>query len=295
VQIPARNTVLRLPTAILTRARTVTGDLLEKLAGVLPELLDTRRRASVLQTMFEKMITTVPIGNEKILMYTPFPILIWRAQSLFSKEADTIAWIDEFDEGSVFWDIGANVGVYSLYAAVKRHANVLSFEPAAGNFYVLTQNIHLNGLDGRVATYCIALSNITELGMINLSSVMIGSAVHQFGKAGERSPYAERGIPLAMHGALGFSVDRFIEQFAPSFPNYIKIDVDGRELAILTGASRTLSDVRLKSVMVELSDTYREIDRAVKVLEQAGLKLVSRGETQRAAGNYATNYLFRRI
>ena len=67
------------------------------------------------------MVSTVQIGNDEILMYMPFLTLIWRADTVLTKELDTIGWIDEFDEGSVFWDIGANVGVYSLYAGVDSH------------------------------------------------------------------------------------------------------------------------------------------------------------------------------
>ena len=240
------------------------------------------------------MVSTVRIGNDEISMYTPFPNLIWRANTLLIKEIDTIGWIDAFDDGSVFWDIGANVGVYSLYAAVKRHALVLAFEPSAANFYALTRNIQLNALDSQMAAYCLALSDTTGLGMINLSSTASGAALHQFGKAGERSPYAEKGSSPSMHAALGFTIDRFVEQFAPPFPNHIKIDVDGLERAILSGASNTLNNSRLRSVLVELCITHNEIEQAVNILHQAGFRLVSQGDIQSGAGIEVANHRFQR-
>jgi FkbM family methyltransferase len=258
-------------------------------------MLPPGRRANILEILVREMVSTVRIGNDGISMYTPFPNLIWRADSLLTKETDTIRWIDGFDVGSVFWDIGANVGVYSLYAALKRHALVVAFEPTAANFYALTQNTHLNRLDSRIATYCLALSDVTRFGNVNLSSAEMGTAVHQFGDAGERSPYAGGTPPQAMHGAVGFSVDDLVEQFLPPFPNHIKIDVDGLELKILSGAFRTLRDPRLRSVLVELSITYNEREQAAAILDQAGFKIVSQGSTQSAGGNKAANCLFWKI
>jgi hypothetical protein len=57
-----------------------------------------------------------------------------RLRSLFSKEPITIAWMDTFASGETLYDIGANVGMYTVYAAVMRDAAVYSFEPEALNY-----------------------------------------------------------------------------------------------------------------------------------------------------------------
>lgn len=57
-----------------------------------------------------------------------------RLRSLFSKEPITIAWIDTFAEGETLYDIGANLGLYMVYAGVMRNANVYAFEPEALNY-----------------------------------------------------------------------------------------------------------------------------------------------------------------
>ena len=59
----------------------------------------------------------------------------WRARTLLTKEPETIEWINTFSDKDVFWDIGANVGVYTLYAALRNIA-VLSFEPSPSNYYL---------------------------------------------------------------------------------------------------------------------------------------------------------------
>src|SRR6267143_3290850 len=175
-----------------------------------------------------------------------------RALSVLSKEVDTIHWIDGFEERTVFWDVGANVGVYSLYAAIQKRVSVLAFEPSAANFHVLSRNVHLNQLGDRATAYCIAFSERSQLGMLNMASPSIGAAVSQFGRSGEMSRYWDGQTVAASHGMIGFAIDDFIVQFNPPFPNYLKIDVAGLEPQILQGARTTLRDTRLRSLLVEL-------------------------------------------
>ena len=208
--------------------------------------LKPNQRAEYLQMLVDEQVSVVPIDGGKIAMYTPFPGLVYRSDALLTKEKDTIAWIDGFPEGSVFWDIGANIGAFSLYAAVKRHCEVLAFEPAATNVYALNKNISLNNLGDRIRSYCIALAGGDGLGVLNLSSDVMGGACHQFGEAGDVSPYLDPKAPQFTQGMVSFTVDSFVEQFHPPFPNHLKLDVDGIEIPILTGAQKTLSDRRLE-------------------------------------------------
>ena len=59
-----------------------------------------------------------------------------RVNNIFTDEPETINWINNFDEsGKInFWDIGANIGLYSIYAAQKfNNIEITSFEPIPGN------------------------------------------------------------------------------------------------------------------------------------------------------------------
>jgi len=171
---------------------------------------------------------------------------------------------------------------------------VLAFEPAAANFHVLSRNIQLNQLN-EVTAYCVALSEATELGVLNLASPEMGMALSQFGKFGETSRYWTGGVAPAVQGMVGFAVDEFVARFTPPFPNYFKMDVDGLELPILRGAARTLRDPRLRSLMIELSlSNQEENSEAMHLLAEAGWKLVARGEPQGAAGESAANHFFER-
>ena len=110
------------------------------------KLVSENLRAEALEGLSEKMIASMPVPGGCIRFYAPTSLLRSRATTLLSKEPETIQWIDGFKDGVVLWDIGANVGVYALYAAIRRKASVLAFEPSAPNFHVLSRNIHLNSL-----------------------------------------------------------------------------------------------------------------------------------------------------
>ena len=280
---------MRLVNELLTRVARKAGQF-----GL--QTLKAPVRAELLEALVEEMVSVVPVDGASIALYTPFPGLRFRADTLLTKERDTIGWIDGFEDDSVFWDVGANVGVYSLYAAVKRHSYALAFEPAPANFYALTRNVHLNGLDERVNPYCIAFSATTNLGVINLESEAMGAASNQFGRPGEMSRYSGLRSPISKQSMLGFTIDDFIAKFRPPFPNHLKLDVDGLELPILSGACATLSDGRLRSVLVELSITEKEeTERAVNILHQTGFELLSRGEIQGTSRHKAANHLFQRV
>ena len=68
----------------------------------------------------EYLIPTVEMKTKygNILFYCPGGRTVGRAKTVLSKEKLTIEWIEKMQKG-VFWDIGANVGVYSLYASLK--------------------------------------------------------------------------------------------------------------------------------------------------------------------------------
>jgi FkbM family methyltransferase len=266
-----------------------------RLGGWPLQAISPRVRAEVLERATENEITLASIPGGQIRFYTPSPLLIARAASVLSKETDTIQWIDGFEDNAVFWDVGANVGVYSLYAAMRKHVSVLSFEPLAANFHILSRNINLNQLSERVTGYCIAFSGKTQLGVLNMASQSMGAAVAQFGKRGEMSQYWEGRTGAATHGMIGFTIDDFIAQFDPSFPNYIKLDVDGLELPILEGARLTLHDPRLQSILVELSVSRdREHRDALSFLEEVGFRFVSRGMMQGTQTESAANHFFQR-
>lgn len=274
--------IKRIYSAVARRAGALT------LRMLAPDL-----RAQVLEKISDEMVTETAVPGGVIRFFTPSPLLRTRAVSVLSKESDMIEWLDAMPDGSVLWDIGANVGVFSLYAAVRKHATVLAFEPAAANFQVLTRNIQLNGVSDRVTAYCLALSGRTQLGVLNLPSHAMGAALSQFGERGETSRYLDNANSDIVQGMIGYAVDEFVAQFSPPLPTHLKMDVDGLELPILQGAAKFLREPRLRSMMIEISiSNTAEREQALALIQAAGFRLVSQGESQGSQTERAANHLF---
>ena len=280
---------------MLSRAKSVGLRALRELASLPLRVMPEFQRGLALEKMTSSMVSRVDVPAGSLLFTTPTPLLQARAKSIMTKEPDTIRWIDEFEPSDVFWDIGANVGVFGLYAARQRGVRVLAFEPSADNYAVLCRNIEINVFEDQVIPYCVALAGGTKLGVLNSPSREMGASLHQFGQKGQTSRYGNGGNTTSAQGVVGFSIDDFIGRFRPPFPTRLKIDVDGLEWPILQGARNTLCDRRLKSVMAELPlSDEDERNRAIRWLSDAGLDLLSVGEAQESGGERAANHFFSR-
>lgn len=191
-----------------------------------------------------------------------------RAQWLETKEPETLAWIDTFDQGDLLYDVGANVGVFSLYAALHRHCDVFAFEPESKNYACLNKNIFLNLLGGKVKALNIGLHDATKIEFLQLHDLASGAALHSLGEAIDwRGNRFEARFEQAV---LAFRLDELVEQFRLPQPIHMKIDVDGNELKVIRGAARTLSDPQFKSLQIELKEGDGEL---IGTIEACGLKL----------------------
>jgi FkbM family methyltransferase len=268
---------------------------LRQIASLPLRVLGKTQRGRALEKLTASMVCEVDLPEGILQFMTPTPLLQARADSILSKEPDTIRWIDGFGSSDIFWDVGANVGVFSLYAARRRGVRVLAFEPSADNYVVLCRNVEMNDLGERVISYCVALAGNTELGVLNSPSRQMGASLHQFGRRGDKSPFWNDGESTCVQGMVGFAIDDFIRVFRPPFPTRLKLDVDGLEWPILQGAKQTLRDPRLQSVMAELPiSDETERHRAITWMAEAGFDLTQSGEIQESGGASAANHYFTR-
>lgn len=211
---------------------------------------------------------------------------IRRAETLLTKEPGTIAWIDGFSSDDVLWDIGANVGVYTLYAAKVKGVRTLAFEPASFNHSLLCENIRINNLGQSVGAYALAFSNRTEIGALFFADDMPGAAFATL-EGGGRASHQE--------ATLVFTVDDFVGRFEPPFPTHIKIDVDGLEEHVLAGATNTLRDPRLRSLSIEVDEDDPERPARVDaVLEAAGFRFLEAERSPLAPHSHSRNRLYGR-
>lgn len=218
----------------------------------------------------------------------------YRAESYASKEPETLDWLDaNLRDGDVLYDVGANIGVYSLYAAKRRPGcRVYAFEPAGQNFARLLRNVSLNGLDN-VIPCNMPLSDAPSFALFFVSDLEAGSAFHNLG--GE-SPSKRSAGPSLRQGALAVSLDALVADFGLPAPALIKLDVDGLEDRIVAGAAKTLRSPALRGVLVEASREEGGTEPAVAAaLSAAGFKLAASGpEVRSADGGVGVNLVYAR-
>ena len=200
-----------------------------------------------------------------------------------SKEPFTIQWIEQcVRAGDVFYDVGANVGGYSLVAVKKPSgaARVVAFEPAMANMASLCANIVLNEAAGHVTPVPVALSDCDGMTTLRLQALQAGSARHALALSDTGDGSRDAGVwdqPV-----LTYRLDEAIDRFGLPAPNHIKLDVDGGELAVLRGAARTLALPTLRTMLVEVSAPLSE--ELTQVLGQHGLRLESKFDVTNKAG-----------
>jgi FkbM family methyltransferase len=205
---------------------------------------------------------------------------LWRAANFHTQEPETVAWLDDtFGEGDCLYDVGANIGVYTLYAlATTRQTQAVCFEPDAVNYYRLSRNVVANSFGRRAFVFPVALSDSMGLATFNSSLFVAGKAENWLSpgtdlleESSQRAPW--QGPPTLRTGCPTFHLDGFLEQapFLPA-PTHLKIDVDSVEVAIVRGAQRTLRRPTLRHLLVELYE--REVDEVRRILAATGFHYV---------------------
>jgi len=233
--------------------------------------------------------------GERTLRYaTPNRATFWRVQTLFEKEPDTIAWIEGFEEGAVLVDIGANVGMYTIYAGVTRRARVFAFEPESQNFALLNRNIALNRLGEQVTAYPLALSDRHGPGLLHLSRFEAGGSCHNFGEA--RDYHGRPMRPAFRQGAFSTTLDALVAGGTVPAPQHVKIDVDGLEDRVIAGMRGVLDNERLQSVLVEINTHLDEHRAIIDLMAEHGFRHDPRqaAQARRDSGPFEGigNYVF---
>ncbi len=232
--------------------------------------IDDRYRIITPKGMF-----TIRTGN---------PLERWRAETLMEKEPETIRWLDQtISPDSVFYDVGANIGIYTLYAMqLHQTARAVCFEPESLNFARLNQNIVDNDLSSRVLAFPVYLGEGCGLKELLLSRFQAGSALHGSRHTDENTASHRQGISMVSLDSL------FEDAKTLPVPTHLKIDVDGPETSVLNGAMKVLTNPSLRHLLVEATaDTTEIIER---IAAAAGLILKEKG----AENLDGTNLIFER-
>ena len=231
---------------------------------------------------------TVSAGKYGKLLLAPASnaIVEKRYKRLMTKEPTTIKRMGGFLEGSVFIDVGANIGLYSVFAAKFRRCRVFSFEPQALNYAALCKNVSLNGLGDTVTAYCLAISDRILVSDLFIRDFSEGQSHNDFG-------VEQQGC--VKQGCAGFPLDYLVDQGAVTQPHYIKIDVDGFEHKAVAGMEKTLASPEMKSILIEIDRRIPEHLELVKRMVDTGW-VYNPKQVERSLPSSAVefNYIFHR-
>jgi len=229
---------------------------------LLPESVRARVQGHLTEILLSRTVTMdTPRG--KLLFTALGRSGAGRGMTMLTKQPLTIEWIDRFEPGSVFWDVGANVGVYTLYAALRGDTKVVAVEPAAVNYFLLTANCEANGFDDRVQCLLAGLGGRRTLATLEVSQFAPASS---FGFRNKE----HHGYP-GRQAALMFPMDQLVEEYGLPCPNYIKIDVPGLSEEILAGAARTLQRPELRELHIEAREDSSGGRRILETLKRSGM------------------------
>ena len=248
----------------------------------------------------ERSYKSIKILDKEIKLFVPNQLLEWRVDTYFSKEPETLEWIDSFEkkENLIFWDIGANIGLYSIYNSLKHpKSTTIAFEPSSSNLRVLTRNISINNLEKNIKVVPIPLTNKENIFQeMNEGHFIEGGALNSFG---EKFDFEGKEFkPTMKYNLLGTTMNYFIENSILDIPDYIKIDVDGIEHLILEGGDKFLSDKKVKSLSIEINENFKEqYEKILNLMKEYKFKVLHKkhNDDMFAEGsrfNKVYNYIF---
>jgi FkbM family methyltransferase len=231
----------------------------------------------------EDSYQSLSILKKEILFFVPNQLTQYRVNTFFIKEPETLEWIDNFekDKKIIFWDIGSNIGLYSMYAALRHEdIKINSFEPSSSNLRVLSRNISINGLQNKILINQFPLTNKDKGYQLMMEGVFReGGALHSFGK---NLNFEGNKLNVKNNYMIyGFSINYLIRELNFEVPNYIKIDVDGLEHFILEEANEVLKHENLKSLLIEINENYTlQAENVKNIMKKFDFKLIKKDQSK---------------
>lgn len=216
----------------------------------------------------------------------------WRASNAYSAEPETLQWLDSLPKNPLFLDIGANIGIYSIYLAKTREeegTKIFAVEPSFYNLRVLSENINLNRLEHKISIIPLPIAEKSDFSLMKIGSRLEGGALSVF-----RENYGHDGKPIEsplQYRVFGFSLDDMVSVFMNGqVPSAIKLDVDGIEHLILRGGSNIIGHPKCRDILVEVNDDFEEQSSAVQnILRSHKFELIEKKSSEIFSGTDYAN------
>ena len=235
-------------------------------------------------------------SGKELIFFSPNYLIDKLVKDFYVKEPETLEWIDNFkiSEKIIFWDIGSNIGLYSIYAAVNfRDIEVISFEPSTSNLRVLSRNISINNLENKIKIFQIPLGiSSNKFLEFNERKFSEGESHNSLDK---NIDFEGKKIdPNNKYHIFSTNIDQIIKDKILEIPNYIKIDVDGIEHLILKGGLNLLKSPKILEIQIEVNENYvDQYNSVLKIMDECMFKF--REKKRNDSSNYYLDKNFSKI
>lgn len=225
--------------------------LLDRIRRFLRELHPRAMTWRYFKTLYPKRPILARLPNRLRLRVHPYDVI---GKTIFVngvfEKAETLFVTSFLRQGMVFFDIGANLGYYTLLGAecVGSTGRVHSFEPSARMFSELQFNVSLNRLSENCTLNQVAVSEkegIAQFPQHKLGKEIYGSLAFQ--------KYFQSTI-IGYHEVKTIALDNYLAKHVIPAVDLIKIDIEGAELLALRGARRLLSRDNAPAIVLEIAD-----------------------------------------
>lgn len=203
----------------------------------------------------ERVVARITDWTVQFLISSPFEMK--QVGTLGGEKKVLRRLIQEARAGDVVYDIGTNIGLYTVFLAkaVGERGCVIGFEPELRSYRRCEENLRLNALTN-VRLFDRALGSEEKEHYLVVDD-QLGSGVHHVLRSKDGSAGSRLQPIKVVNG------DRFITEQALPMPNIIKVDVEGMEMEVLLGLSQTLWRPECRLVCCEVH---------FAILEQLGQK-----------------------
>lgn len=270
--------IIRLISYFPFRVLIFLGNLYSSLLRILDRKNHDTFWQEIMQKCIDKNISRdIQIAKDPkkiIKFFCPTKISSFRAKTFFTKEPETIKWMDKNGSNKkCLYDLGANVGIYSIYYAKKFESDVYAFEPSFKNLDLFSRNVKLNDLEKYINLIPNPISSkpiFSDFFQLNPSA---GEALATFNDDVVKQFILKKkknydNSKIVNYRTLGISVDYLTSKNIIKLPGLIKIDVDGNELDILDGLKETISKADNLSILIETRASTNQL--AEKKLKNLG-------------------------
>jgi FkbM family methyltransferase len=270
---------LRAIAKIYVSARSAAFSFVRRAVGIACAALPDRLAVAVHAAT--DRVRSMDYPDDRILLHVQSDVELRVRLHSLAKEPEMLPWLRKaLRPGDVLYDVGANVGAYSLLAAALHRGavDVVAIEPSATTYAQLCRNIALNPLASRITPLPVALTQQCSLTSFGYSDLTAGAALHSVGIPMKGNAYVQQ--------VIGMPLDYLIAMYRLPLPNAIKVDVDGAEVGVIRGASATLSSPQLRSVLIELEEGSDSFGEITDLLNKAGLFIVKKHHLDGAFHNF---------